>query len=234
MTGVGLAGDNHMHAHVPAPPTCTFFCCHCPVAFTIDTEVIQQVKAQFAESRRILKSTGSRAFDLPTDWLPATNDNGPADQHHQDEDADDADEHNSEEGLGEGDDGDGDSSSDDGFFNYFLAGKVIGERQRGGEKEVNLHWYTPSKTLVENAANTDFGDYAKATFNESYVSVEVGKRTQYQPDTSWEPLSAIVATCGALIGNGKKIPAWIKDSLALARGVGIGDGGYQNLPNNKE
>ena len=36
-------------------------------------------------------------------------------------------------------------------------------------------------------------------------------------DTSWEPKSGIVATCPALIGSGKKIPATVKQILKSAK-----------------
>ena len=73
-----------------------------------------------------------------------------------------------------------------------LMGKVK-EARVGIEKEedeVLLHWYTPSKALVDNASSIDFDAYANATFNAAYTIVEGAGRSgsrarrKYVEDTS--------------------------------------------------
>ena len=107
-----------------------------------------------------------------------------------------------------------------------LVGKVKDARvgmKEEEEDEVLLHWYTPSKALVDNASSTDFDVYANATFNAAYNVVEGAGRSgsratrKYVADTSWEANSGIIATCPALIGGGKKIPAIFKQILKNAK-----------------
>ena len=106
-----------------------------------------------------------------------------------------------------------------------LVGKVKDTRvgMEEEENEVLLHWYTPSKALVDSASSADFDVYANATFNVAYNVVEgaghSGSRAtrKYVEDTSWEAKSGIIATCPALIGGRKKIPASVKQSLNNAK-----------------
>ena len=107
-----------------------------------------------------------------------------------------------------------------------LVGKVKDARvgmEEEEEDEVLLHWYTPSKALVDNAPSTDFDVYANATFNAAYNVVEGAGRSgsratrKYVEDTSWEAKSGIISTCPALVGGGKKIPAIVKQILKNAK-----------------
>ena len=107
-----------------------------------------------------------------------------------------------------------------------LVGKVKDARvgmEEEEEDEVLLHWYTPSKALVDNASSTDFDVYANATFNAAYNVVEGAGRSgsratrKYVEDTSREAKSGIIATCPALIGGGKKNPAIVKQILKNAK-----------------
>lgn len=100
----------------------------------------------------------------------------------------------------------------------FLMGKVREERVVDGEREVSLHWYTPTKRrLVDDAANTSFDKYAAAVFTADFLkdtSAAGGSgRPKLIADASWEQVSSIVATCPALIAGGRKIPAWVKQTL---------------------
>ena len=107
-----------------------------------------------------------------------------------------------------------------------LVGKVKDARvgmEEEEEDEVLLHWYTPSKALVDNASSTDFDVYANATFNAAYNVVGGAGRSgsratrKYVEDTSWEAKSGIIETYPALIGGGKKIPAIVKQILKNAK-----------------
>ena len=77
--------------------------------------------------------------------------------------------------------------------------------------------------MVDNASSTDFDVYAYATFNAVYNVVEGAGRSgsraarQYVEDTSWAEKSGIIATCSALIGGGKTIPAIVKQILKNAK-----------------
>ena len=100
----------------------------------------------------------------------------------------------------------------------FLVGKVREERVVDGEREVSLHWYTPSnRCLVDNAGTTHFDKYAKAVFTPDFLkdtrTAGGSGRPKLVPDASWEQVSTIVATCPALIAGGRKIPAWVKEQL---------------------
>ena len=100
----------------------------------------------------------------------------------------------------------------------FLVGKVREERVVDGEREVSLHWYTPSnRRLVDNAGTTQFDKYAKAVFTPDFLKDTTtaggSGRPKLVPDASWEQVSTIVATCPALIAGGRKIPSWVKEQL---------------------
>eukprot|EP00904_Undaria_pinnatifida_P006121 jgi/Undpi1/2639/HiC_scaffold_13.g06018.m1 len=118
----------------------------------------------------------------------------------------------------------------------FLVGKVNETRiGTDGQREILLHWYTPKKALIDNAVNAEFDVYANATFNAAYEvgtapvgAGRSGSRQRYVADTSWEPVCGIVATCSALIGGGKKIPAPVRQTLKVA------DQRQQHLPEEED
>lgn len=104
----------------------------------------------------------------------------------------------------------------------FLVGKVEGERQgEGREREVCLHWYTPSKSLLQQAATVDFELYGMAVFNAAYNVEDVphasaGRtrtRKKHVKDASWEQASRITASCRKVNGRGKRIPAAVLKTL---------------------
>lgn len=219
----------------------------------------RQLKAKQEQEENIvlLESTGSRQFDLPTDWLPDGkfySEDGPCED--DDNDYDDVGDENTNES-----DCDHDSSDEEddldwfdgrqqgatrkrpseakagksrglhdvavGSFAFFVAteapflvGKVEGEREGdGGDRDV-LHWYTPSKSLLERAATVEFDVYGKAVFNAAYNVEEVpagaGRirtRKIHVKDTSWEPASRVTASCRKLNGKGKRIPATVLKTL---------------------
>ena len=97
----------------------------------------------------------------------------------------------------------------------FLFGKIQEERDGDdGEREVSLHWYTPSKKLDLQASTVDFDVYEKARFTANFSGVRVveGKKV-WDKDESWEAVTQIVASCDVLKNKGKGVPAWILKRL---------------------
>lgn len=104
----------------------------------------------------------------------------------------------------------------------FLVGKIdrgrIGE---GGEREVCLHWFTPSARLVSQAACAEFEKYGRAVFSQTFnveavVLAGQGQRKKYVPDEGWEPVSRIVTTC-RLLRKSKYIPGAVLKVLRNAK-----------------
>lgn len=105
----------------------------------------------------------------------------------------------------------------------FLVGKIDRERTgEGGEREVCLHWFTPSARLVSQASSVEFEKYGRAVFSQTFISlpVEAGagqrKKKKHVPDEGWEPESGIVTTC-RLLRRSKYVPATVLKVLRAAK-----------------
>ncbi|CAM9602102.1 unnamed protein product, partial [Sphacelaria rigidula] len=96
----------------------------------------------------------------------------------------------------------------------FLIGKVLTRRVRDdGEGVVDLHWLQPCRdAILSRAASVSLNEYGKVAFAGNYMFCETtgdcGGRSKRkrEKESSWEPISRIVATCTALNGK-KKIPS---------------------------
>ena len=104
----------------------------------------------------------------------------------------------------------------------FLVGKIDRERiGEGGEREVCLHWLTPSARLVSQAASIEFEKYGRAVFGQTFnveaaVLAGQGQRKKYVPDEGWEPVSRMVTTC-RLLRKSKYIPGAVLKVLRNAK-----------------
>ncbi|CAN0323668.1 unnamed protein product [Pylaiella littoralis] len=128
----------------------------------------------------------------------------------------------------------GDKGPGMGAFSFFLAtaapflcGKIDDERiDENGEREVCVHWYTPSDSLVASAGSGNFDKYGRAVFRPTFKVVRTQaaqgrrQRTTYTPDNGWEPASRIAASCRFLTGKNKHIPAVVLHTLRTAKGLG--------------
>jgi len=199
----------------------------------------EAIKAEEPGQIELLKRTGALPCDLCFDWLPdavgdPVHEDIDSDSSLDDDDVDPGDVHCSSD--------EEDRRRDNtmqgpppprrqttqergaiGTFAFFLATEapfLVGKVDEERSGEVRVLWYTPKETLIQQAASVDFDVYAKAVFRQTYtVDDNVGpsgrqhrRKRNLIPDTSWEPVVRIAASCPKLRG-GKYIPASVVKAI---------------------
>lgn len=117
-----------------------------------------------------------------------------------------------------------------GHFAFFLAddcpvlvAKAVRIEERDGKVGVVVHWYTPAKgSLREAAATVPFEDCCntRVTFSPDYVIgvAPSGGRSTRSPDLGWESADRVLvwSKSKTLNTNGKKLPKFAVDAVSLA------------------